>query len=234
MIRRATKTDALLAHIRGLGTDKYGAPVGIRTTALAEATGVGTNSIQVLLDPAVLRGDLVVCKITGPTGRIEREYRAGPGVPPPAFVPLNTRRAGIAHGPATKPLPVTTAAASLSTSAPAANAAPAVPVFLDQQREKPQPAVGNTGSRRVRPTPLAPVPAVAATPPKPAPERRGIGPAPAMASAGNESDRLLLSISQDGELQVGYGDDPARWGFHQHQVLALGDFLHATQEVWRP
>lgn len=58
-----------------------------------------------------------------------------------------------------------------------------------------------------------------------------MGPAPARAPAG---DVLRMSIDQDGALQMGDEDDPARWVFTPAQVLALGDFLHGTQGVWRP
>ena len=56
-------------------------------------------------------------------------------------------------------------------------------------------------------------------------------PATRKASAGSA---LRLSIDQDGALQMGDEDDPARWVFTPEQVLAMGDFLHATEQVWRP
>ena len=92
-VRRVTKTAALIAHIKGLGCDKFFTPIGIRTGELAGATGVPANSIQTLLEPSVKNGTLVVCKITGAIGHQEREYRAGPGVPPPEFKPLKTKPA---------------------------------------------------------------------------------------------------------------------------------------------
>lgn len=238
--RGATKTDALLRAIEGLGTDRNMNPIGIRTRALAEKTGIPPTSISVLLAPHVASGRLWVCKVTIPGSPPQNEYRKGSGgvVVPPA--PLNTRRAGIAHGPATKPLAVTRLAPALST-APAPGAAPAVPVFIArEQRGQPQPAVGNTGSSRAADPPCAAAPAVAAkaTPKPTTGDALKKEPAARKASAGDDTktsdEDLLLSIDQDGALQVGYGDDPARWIFGPRHVLALGDFLDATQGLWRP
>lgn len=224
---RHTKTDVLLAHIRGLGLDKYQNPIGIRTTALAAATGVPVNSIQVLLERSISHGDLVVCKITGARGRQEREYRVGPGVPPPEFKPLKVR---LPWPDLTRQPQRPTAAPSLSKPLPACSAIE-TPVLIP-----PRPAVGkNSGSSAIgmpsaNPSPEAPAVAAQATPGPETRARLKKEPAANKAPAG---DVLLLSIDQDGALQVGYGDDPARWVFEQRHVMALGDFLHATQQVWR-
>lgn len=45
---------------------------------------------------------------------------------------------------------------------------------------------------------------------------------------------LRLAISDQGELQMGDADDPARWVFTPEQTLALGDFLALTEGLWRP
>lgn len=229
----ATETEALLRIIEGLGTDKVTQnPIGIRTKALAEKAGINPNSISVLLAPHVASGRLWVCKVTVPGSPAQNEYRKGSGVAIPDMKPLSGKRAGIAVGAPTKPLPVTTPAPALSTPAAAKPSAPVIPVFTRQQA---QPAVAkNTGSGRADLPPFAAEPAVAAKA-TPKPTARDVlkeEPAARQASAGD--DELLLSIDQDGSLQIGYGDDPARWIFTPRHVLALGDFLNATQGLWRP
>lgn len=234
---RVTKTEILLAAIEGLGDDKNNRPIGIRTAELAAKTGVAINGIQVLLAPHVASGRLCVCKVTAPGRPAQNEYRRGAGVPPPSHAPLKPKRAGIALGQPGKPLPVTTPAPAVSASR---TAEPATPVFLPPRATTPQAQVGNSASRHAGTSTVTPPAGPAATAP-------GIGPAqtpkpaagavlkkePATrrASAG---DALRLAIDQDGVLQVGDDDDPARWVFTPAQVLAIGDFLHATQGVWRP
>ncbi len=211
---RHTKTDALLKVIEGLGKDKNDRPIGIRTRALSEASGVPTNSIQALLTPHIESGRLVVCKITAPGQITQNEYRAGPGMPPPGFTPLKTKRAGITLGHPGKPLPVTTPAPEWpvltpkAASTPATKAAIEPPVFLKPKKAAPA-ADAST------------VP----TNPTPSPTRRQRQPINTL---------LRLAINQDGELQLGDDADPARWVFPPEQVLQLGDFLHETQGIWRP
>lgn len=225
---RTTKTDVLLKVIEGLGRDKNDRPIGIRTRALSEAAGVPTNSIQALLTPHIASGRLVVCKITAPGQITQNEYRVGPGVPPPDFTPLKAKRAGIALGQPGKPLPVT-------QPAPEWPALMRTPVFLSNK--KPQPEVGNTGSRHAEASADTPPTGSADTAkpatPGPAPKRRGMGPASATASAGGVK-KLHLAIDQDGNLQLGDDADPAQFVFPPEHVLQLGDFLHGTQGIWRP
>jgi hypothetical protein len=231
-VQRVTKTERLLKHIAGLGLDRFGNPVGIRATALAEATGIDKDGISGLLVPHVKSGRLVMCKITvpGERGGPQSEYRAGPGVPPPEFTPLSTRRAGIAISTPTRRSGATGAPApALSTPKPAA--ATIDPLTL----LKPQPAVGTTTPAAGDPAPPRGEPAVTAqATPKPAPQKLKSALPPAMASAGDVTELPKLSIDQDGRLQLGDTDDPARWVFTPEQTLAIGDFLHATQGVWRP
>lgn len=228
-----TKTDRLIRHIHSLGNDTLGKPVGIRNRALSEATGVAAKSIPALLAGAIKHGDVLLCKVTPASGNIENEYRRGTGVPAPEFKPLATQRSGIAafaHGATTRPLPVTT---------PAPKLAPReieTPVLIKHHA---QPAVArNTGSPGAEPAsdtpPAARAVAAARQTPGKALERRGIGPAPAPRPAGDAPPPLRLAINQDGELQMGDDDDPARWVFPIEQVMQLGDFLHGTQGVWRP
>lgn len=66
-VKRVTKTDALLAHIEGLGSDRVSfLPIGIRTNDLAVAVGVPATSVTVLLAPHVKSGRIQVCKVSSP------------------------------------------------------------------------------------------------------------------------------------------------------------------------
>lgn len=234
---RVTKTEILLAAIEGLGEDKNNRPIGIRTAELAAKTGVAINGIQVLLAPHVASGRLCVCKVTAPGRPAQNEYRRGAGVPTPSHTPLQPKRAGIALGQPGKPLPVTTPAPSVSS--PRA-AEPAIPVFLQTRATTPQAQVGNSASRHAGTSTVTPPVVSAATAPgtrlaqTPKPDAGAVlkkEPATRKASAG---DAIRLAISMDGSLQVGDVDDPARWVFTPDQVMAIGDFLHLTERVWRP
>jgi hypothetical protein len=218
--RPAASEQKCLDAIRAAGT--------IRTAELAIATGIGVNNLTTALAKAISRGDVYVCKVSGPNGgRSTNEYRIGGGMAPPAFTPLNTRRTGVAlttnRSPATPP-------PSLSTPKSVASEI-VTPVLIN----KPQPAVGNTGSTRSDSSTI-PAEARAVTAqatPRPAPQKLKSALPPAKASAGDVIELPKLSIDQDGRLQLGDTDDPARYVFTPEQTLAIGDFLHATQGVWR-
>lgn len=237
-VKHVTQTDKLLKAIREAGTDQYGNPVGIRTNELEKKTGIPTKTITALLSPQVTKGMVVVCKVTTASGKSVNEYRTGPGVPPPAFKPLDTRRAGIACFNAA--VRQVSNAPLVAVSQPAATREPEVPVFL-KSSTTPQAQVGSNSANRQEGTPLDTPPAVSAvtnpgtrpeSTPKPATEAAlNKEPAARQASAGAV---LRMAIDQDGALQMGDEDDPARWVFTPSQVLALGDFLHGTQGVWRP
>ena len=228
---RMTKTDALVAHIKGLGRDKFFNPIGIRTGELSDATGVPKNSIQAMLEGRINTGELVVCKITNASGREEREYRAGPGVPPPDFKPLDTKRAGIARGGVTKPLPVTTPAPSLSTPKPTVDAI-CTPTLITK---KTQPEVvaltfaETPAAEGAAPPPAETAVAAQATPKPSTGAVLKKEPATRKALAG---DDLRVGINADGVMVIALDDDSIELDIHQ--VLRLGDFLHATQGVWRP
>lgn len=229
-----TKTELLLKHIEGLGNDKVtGNPIGIRVAALSEATGVGVTSIPTLLSPYVANGRLQCCKITRPGLAPMNEYRKGVGVATD-FKPLNTKRTHIAHAAGIKPLPVTTPAPTLSTPRPKIEDIVTPTLTTKTQPEVVAPTFAQTPAAGDEPTTPAVAPAVAAkATPKPA-AGAVLKKEPATRKASAGDDELLLSIDQDGALQVGYGDDPARWVFMPRHVLALGDFLDATQGLWRP
>jgi hypothetical protein len=231
---RVTKTDTLLKVIEGLGTDKGDRPIGIRTKALAEATGVPANSIQALLAAHVASGRLCVCKVTIPGQYTQNEYRRGAGMPTPQPRPLSSKRLAIARsGPETRPAAPSTQAAT--GTLPARSSWPVTPVFLSSTT--PQAQVGNSASRHAGASaetpPAGPADTAITATPGPVPKRRGMGPAAAKAPAGDVR-KLRLAIDQDGSLQMGDDADPAQFVFPPEQVLQLGDFLHGTQGIWRP
>lgn len=216
----------ILKALAGLGTEDGVRPKSIRTPELCRLTGITANNLGRAIQPLIDQGKVIMCKITrpGPGGSV-KEFRLGAGMVQAGQVPLNPRRAGIAHGAPTKPLPVTTPAPKVSTPAPDVCEIP-VPVF-----KRAHPAVASnsgssaTGSPTTTPSPGVPAVAAKATP---KPTRHS----PAAASEGDV--RLRLSIDQDGALQIGDDDDPARYIFNPEHTLAIGDFLHLTQGVWRP
>lgn len=228
-VKPATNAEKLVAVIRALGVDKYMQPLAIKTSDLADKTGIAAGSIQASLAPALKRGDVVSCKVTPASGHSYNEWHAGPGIAPPEFKPLNTRRAGIAHGAPSKPLPVTTAAPKVST-----------PKLDVTQIDVPtlghaQPAVAkNTGSRTIGKSPTTPSPEAPAVAAKATPEpskrvRLKTEPAARKASAG---DVLRISLDDDGSLLLSNEDGVLELCIDQ--VLRLGDFMHATEGVWRP
>jgi len=230
-------TERILAVLRSLGTDRDNRPVSIYTAELAERAQVNHGSMAVLGKAMEARGLVVRCLVQPAAGNARHAWRMGPGMPVPAFVPLNTKRAGVAMGQPGKPMPVTTPASATST--PCATE-PATPVFLQTRATTPQAQVGNSASRYAKFLPDTPPAGSAATVPgirlaqTPKPDAGAElkkEPATRKASAG---DALRLSIDQDGVLQMGDDEDPARWVFMPNQVLAMGDFLHATERLWRP
>ena len=230
-------TERILAVLKALGTDKENRPVSIRSAELAERAKVNHGSLSALTQALEAKGLIIRCKVQPLKGNATFEHRLGPGLAPPGFTPLNTKRAGIALGAPGKPLPVTTPAPTVSTPR---TSEPATPVFLKPRATTPQAQVGNSASRHAG-APLETPPAVSAatapgarsaqTPRPDAGAALNEEPATRKASAG---DVLRLSIDQDGTLQMGDDHDPARWVFTPAQVLAIGDFLHATELVWRP
>lgn len=228
-VKRHTKTDALVAHIKSLGCDKFFKPVGIRTGDLADATGVPKNSIQALLEARVKSGELVACKITNANGREEREYRAGAGVTPPAFNPLDTRRNGIARGGVTKPLPVTTPAPSLSTPKPTVGAI-RTPTLITKKTQPEvvapfkTPAAGDAA-----PPPVEPAVAAQATPKPKAGAALKKEPAAPKASAG---DVMRIGINDAGTLVIAI--DGESMEFNPKQARRLGSFMAGTAGVWGP
>lgn len=225
-VQHVTLTDKLLKVIDGLGNDKYGNPVGIRSPELAAASGVPAKSITALLATAVTKGRVVVCKVIIPGAATQNEYRKGGGLPPPEFKPLNPQRAGIARStPAARHAPSSEAAKGIL---PPHDKATETPVFLSSTT--PQPAVGNTGSAQSDST-SADERAVTSDPetPEPQPERRGMGPAPAKAPAG---DVFSITLDDAGVLVI--ATDEGVIELQPTHAKRLGHFLVGSQGIWNP
>ena len=233
-VQRITKTDTLLAHIEGLGLDKFMNPIGIRTQALAEATGVPVNSISVLLAPHVASGRLCTCKVTVPGSPAQNEYRKGAGAASTAFRPLSTKRSGIAlRTPARASGP----AASLSTPKPGVNDIEPATLGKPQRAVGTTPAAGDQG-----PPPVAPaVTAAKATPEPTTRARMKKEPTARKAPAGdvaprpqhtNGNDGISLRIDHDGTLLI--ATDEGVLEIAPKQSRRLGHFMADTHGVWNP
>ena len=232
-VQRITKTDTLLAHIEGLGLDKFLNPIGIRTQALAEATGVPVNSISVLLAPHVASGRLCTCKVTVPGSPAQNEYRKGAGAATTAFKPLNTKRSGIAlRTPARASGP----AASLSTPKPGVNDIEPATLGKPQRAVGTTPAAGDQG-----PPPVAPAVAAPATPASTPSVALKKEPTSRLAPAGDVAPRPLritgndgiaLRIDHDGTLLI--ATDEGVLEIDPKQSRRLGHFMADTHGVWNP
>lgn len=194
-------------------------PRGLRSAELAEALGVEPQQITSIMSGAVGRGDVLACDVTNGEGRKTREYRlavaAGHAAPPnPQAFSLHRRPAG---NPIVPRPPAEFHAARLAKGED-----PAEPA---EQHARPAVAK-NTGSPG--PQPSGRLPAVA----------RAVAPGPAAPSApraGTETprpDEIGLQIDNEGALII--ATDDVALALNPAQVLALGDFLHATEGVWRP
>ncbi len=208
MSRPPIARDKLVRHICGLGNDKNGNPISIRTADLATACDIAPGSIQAMLSGPVAAGEIYVCKVTLPGVRAFNEYRKGGGQAVPEFRPLDTRRAGIAQSTADqKPRPSTI--------------------------NKPQPAVGNnTGSAIPVPPASAGDRAVAARPATPKSTTRARlkeEPAAKKASAG---DAFNLTIDDKGVLII--GTDEGVIELQPNDARRLGNFMLGSQGVWNP
>ena len=221
-VKPTTNAAKLVAAIRALGVDKYMQPLSIKTKDLAAKTGIATASIQASLEAAVKNGDVVVCKVTPATGHSYNEWRAGPGVPPTEFKPLNTKRAGVAlRTPAYDPRP----AVPLSTPKPGVTSIEPATLGKPKRAVGTTPAAGDQG-----PPPVAPAVAATQATPKPtARARMKEEPAAPKASAG---DALTINIDHDGVLII--GTDEGVLELHPEHSRRLGNFMLGSQGIWNP
>lgn len=227
-VQHTTKTDQLLKIIDGLGNDKYGNPVGIRSPELAAISGIPAKSITALLAIAVARGRVVACKITRPGHQTQNEYRKGGGLPPPDFKPLNTKRTGIAIG---QPAHRGGTATAPALSTPRCDADPIAPSSPTKQ---PQPAVGTSTSAAGDPDTPPVEPTVAASPATPAPNTRAElkeEPAAQKAPAGNELDITLdITLDDKGTLTIATCEGVIE--LDPKNTRRLGHFMVGSQGIW--
>jgi len=218
-----TKVDRLIDAINKLNRAK----VPARTPILSQETGIPQSSIGGLLQGPENRGDVTSCLVTDmASGRHMREYRIGPGVAMD-FKPLKTggrstpQLALRATGNGVPPLPKPVKTEKKN---------PIVHPFLagtmpDVKEVPPKPEVGqNTGSAGSA-TPMG-------IPPS---EARAVANQPArteIRSAGRGDDFKIV-IDQDGAVSC-YDSTGFTVDFTPTQTLALGDFLHLTENLWRP
>jgi hypothetical protein len=215
-----TKAAILIEAIRKAGT--------IRTTALAEATGIAAKDITALLTVAERNGHVHGCTVEIPGKHPQREYRIGGGMAAQEFTPLKSKRPiTTAQRPITHPPPPKPAKADPGEKLIhpfLAQAMPGNPCATTH----PQPAVGNAGSVASASSSVT-TPAkghYVATPPA--------GKTVSAASRpGNETDMtgaIGLSIDNLGALTL--VTEQRVLALTPEQTLALGDFLACCDPLW--
>ena len=103
---------------------------------------------------------------------------------------------------------------------------------------QPQPAVGkNTGSNGLS-SPMTSSKAIAvSSPPAPSADQvkgREIGPAAPKPSTGNRRTPPHFIIDSEGRIVIDFAGFPEPLLLSAAEALALGDFMFATQSLWRP
>lgn len=206
MSRPPLARDTLVRHICGLGNDKNGNPINIRTAELAAACAIAPGSIQAMLAGPVARGEIYVCKVTPPSGRAFNEYRQGGGQPAPEFKPLDTKRAGVA----------------LSTAHQAPRPTLSKP---------PQPEVGKSTPAAGASHPPRGEPAVAAkaTPRPDAHAALKEEPAVREVSAG---DVFSITLDDAGVLIIAADDGVIE--LQPNHAKRLGHFMVGSERIWNP
>lgn len=232
----------VIEALRSLGTADGVRAVGIRTADLCKLAQVDAQNLARITKPLVESGQVTVCKVSTPgRGGPTNEYRLGGGMATPAFKPLDTKRAGIAHGAPTRPLPVTTPAPKVSTPRPGAHEIE-VPVL-----GRAQPAVASnsgssaTGSPTTTPSPGVPAVAAQATPEltagavlrkEPTTRKAPAGDVPPRPRRINGNDGIALRIDHDGTLLI--ATDEGVLEIDPKQSRRLGHFMGDTHGVWNP
>lgn len=186
-------------------------PRGIRSAELAAALGCPTKQVHASVAPLIRSGEVVSCKVTTDQGETV-EFRLGQaaGTPMPkgnsrAFV-VNARRAA---GNPIVARPKEQFRPAEGVAQPAGDAAP-----------KPPP----TGLEKVADT-LRRMGIECVTLREVAPDRPDV-----------HDGRIVLrriSLDSDAHLRLAF-DDGSTLLLDPAGVLTLGDFLHATEGVWRP
>ncbi len=222
-VKPTRKTDQLLAIIEGLGVDKFMNPISIRVPDLARRSNIDASSIPPLLATAVARGRIVMCKITVPgKAKPMNEYRRAAGTSADKWIPLKTKRAGMAlRVPARAGVP----AVPLSTPKPG------VTEIEPATLGKPQRAVGTTPAAGYQdPPPVAP--AVTAEQATPAPAARVVLKKEPAARSEPAGDALTININHDGVLTI--GTEEAVIELQPKHSRRLGNFMLGSQGIWNP
>jgi hypothetical protein len=197
-------------------------PGAMRTTELAEHTGIEAANIPALLGTAVEHGLVTVCKIIQPGTRPGNEYRIGPGFntnrptlkpTKPTIIPVREHEGKVIDKPLPKP----------ATPRPIYPASQAQPEVANNTGSDPQAVTSRPAEVAV----AAPVKQEAT--PEPKVKVRELGPASRKAPAGNE---INIVIDQDAAVTI-ILDDEQYFELTPQQVLAVGDFFHATKNLWR-
>lgn len=228
----------VIEALRSLGTADGVRAVGIRTADLCKLARVDAQNLARITKPLVESGQVTVCKVSTPgCGGPTNEYRLGGGMATPAFKPLDTKRAGIAHGAPTKPLPVTTRAPKVST--PPTDIMNIEPASLGAPQRVGGPKPPAAG-KPVTP-PVAPAVAGTATPVptssvvlKKEPTARPVpaGDVPPRPQRINGNDGIALRIDHDGTLLI--ATDEGVLEIDPKQSRRLGHFMADTHGVWNP
>lgn len=225
MSLKKTKTQQLLDAIPKEGS--------IRTPELSQATGIERANIRALLDHPIKNGDVVVCKVMIPGKPDQNEYRRGPGVPPMPIPPeLKPGKRGVqfSRGAVGNGIPPAPIAADKTIINPFDDElAPTRGISKTKtSKHNTQPAVvSNTGSARFDP-PHGNTPAKA-----PAVAKTSVQALVAPAPRGDDINDFKIVIDQDGAISC-YDSTGFTVDFTPAQTLALGDFLHCCETLWRP
>lgn len=197
--------------------------VSARTDQIATHIGTDTARVAPLLQAYVKSGALVTCLVQVPGKRSMTEYRIGSGIPQGSGkgwkgepFTINPRRvAKIGESLSAGQIAAARAKApSAKTPAAATGSNP------EQQREAPQPAVGqNTGS--------APAP----TPPRDGAHRAASAPEARAPATAKGADAIRLIIADSGEMVIALGDaEPIK--LDPSATRQLGKFLAACSGLW--
>lgn len=205
-----SQADRLLAVLKKAGR-------AMRTPELAEASGLTIIQASTALVHAVERGAVTMCKVSHPNGAQMNEYRLASGMPMISHGDYNPKKK------------------TITTRRPADPPAPTLPALIAVSTAQPEVAANNTGSDVQMTTSSPAAVAVAASRQTPEPEAklRELGPASPKVPAGNVD--LGFSIDDGGSLTIYLNDgmsDPLV--LEPAETLALGDFLWASEKLWRP
>lgn len=237
--KKGAAAQRILSVLQSLGKADDHRHIAIRTDELVERADVDRHNLSRIVQPLIDAGQVLVCKISTPgvtRGTPCNEYRLAT-MAQGQFVPLNTKRAGIAHGAPTKPLPVTTPAPKVSTPRPDIMNIEPPSLGAPQRVGGPKPPAAG----KPETPPVAPAVAAQATPaPTPGvalkkePTARPVpaGDVPPRPQRITGNDGIALRIDHDGTLLI--ATDEGVLEIDPKQSRRLGHFMNDTHGVWNP